>query len=127
MEFFSDDDGQHVIKGDTLVIALPSMGNVSQLALDSLISSSMTLPDQHEENARIRRIGYLDSAHIIPVLGHECFNRNMQDDASDICVGLELYRSPAHKITLCQQRSVVRDVHYTIRHRMLLIPKNTHI
>ena len=100
------------MKDDTLVISLPSIGNVSQLALDSIISTSSTLPDQQEDNARIRLIGYLDTNHIIPRVGNEVFHRKAQQDNGEatemmqLCVGLEVYRSPANKITFVQQRSV---------------------
>ncbi|XP_020395833.1 proteasome assembly chaperone 2-like [Zea mays] len=73
-----------------------SIGNVGQLAVDLLISSS-----------RARWVAYLDESSVLPCAGNDAFG---PDAVGDLALALEAYESTSHKLAFIQQRSPVTTV-----------------
>ncbi|XP_019107579.1 uncharacterized protein LOC104904427 isoform X2 [Beta vulgaris subsp. vulgaris] len=70
-----------------------SIGNVGQLAVDLLISST-----------RAEKIGYLDDPNVLPCVGNDAFGPLPQ---GDLALPIEVYELASNKMTLVQQRSPV--------------------
>ncbi|GFY95661.1 clast3-like protein [Actinidia rufa] len=93
MEFIVE-DGKHLHEDcSTLILPALSIGNVGQLAVDVLISST-----------RGERIGYLDDPNVLPCVGNDAYRSTPQ---GDLTLPLEAYASSSNSLTLIQQRSPV--------------------
>ncbi|XP_020591789.1 proteasome assembly chaperone 2 [Phalaenopsis equestris] len=77
----------------TLLLPALSIGNVSQLTIDLLISS-----------LRAKRIAYLDEPSVLPCVGNDAYGPLPE---GDLALPLEAYDSLSHALTLIQQRSPV--------------------
>ncbi|KAH0459467.1 hypothetical protein IEQ34_012281 [Dendrobium chrysotoxum] len=77
----------------TLLLPALSIGNVSQLAIDLLISS-----------LRAKRIAYLDEPSVLPCVGNDAYGPLPE---GDLALPLEAYESAPHGLTFIQQRSPV--------------------
>lgn len=75
----------------TLIVASISVGNISQLAIDLLIS---TLPGT-------TKAGFVSCPYIEPLIGFDAFAQN----SSDLTLGCELYENKALKLVIIQQRA----------------------
>lgn len=78
------------IEDYTLIIPSVAVGNVGQLCTDLLIF-----------NLGLRRIGYIFSPVLIPVIGLDPYNENSQS----ICTTLDIYVGIEKKIVVIQIRS----------------------
>ncbi|PIA55554.1 hypothetical protein AQUCO_00700094v1 [Aquilegia coerulea] len=93
MEFVLDKD-QHIHdECSTLILPALSIGNVGQLAIDLLVSSS-----------RAERIGYLDDSSVLPCVGNDAYAPVPQ---GVLALPLEAYESLSNALTLVQQRSPI--------------------
>ncbi|XP_062178103.1 uncharacterized protein LOC133882889 [Alnus glutinosa] len=93
MEFIVE-EGKHLHEEcSTLVLPALSIGNVGQLAVDLIVSST-----------RAERIGYLDDPHVLPCVGNDAFGQLPQ---GELALPLEAYDSLPIGLTLLQQRSPV--------------------
>ncbi|CAN8258831.1 unnamed protein product [Cochlearia groenlandica] len=93
MEFFVE-EGKRVHEDcSTLILPALSIGNVGQLALDLLVSSSGA-----------ERVGYLDDPYLLPCVGNDAYGPL---PCGDIALPLEVYESCSIATTLAQQRSPV--------------------
>ncbi|CAN6819966.1 unnamed protein product [Brassica oleracea] len=70
-----------------------SIGNVGQLAVDLLVSSTGA-----------DRVGYLDDPYLLPCVGNDAYGPL---PCGEIALPLEVYESPSTATTLAQQRSPV--------------------
>lgn len=77
----------------TLIVPALSIGNVGQLAVDLLISST-----------RAQRIGFLDDPNVLPCVGNDAYGPVPQ---GELALPLEAYESAANRLSLVQQRSPV--------------------
>ncbi|GLT96972.1 hypothetical protein SLE2022_145610 [Rubroshorea leprosula] len=77
----------------TLLLPALSIGNVGQLAVDLLVSST-----------RAERIGYLDDPFVLPCVGNDAYG---PIPCGDLALPLEAYESSSNALTLVQQRSPV--------------------
>jgi proteasome assembly chaperone 2 len=77
----------------TLILPALSIGNVGQLAVDLLVSST-----------KAERIGYLDDPHVLPCVGNDAY---LPSPPGDLALPLEAYDSTSNLLTLIQQRSPV--------------------
>ncbi|EEC76242.1 hypothetical protein OsI_13667 [Oryza sativa Indica Group] len=77
----------------TLLMPALSIGNVGQLAVDLLVSSSSA-----------RRVAYLDEPSVLPCAGNDAFG---PDAVGDLALALEAYESPSHRLAFIQQRSPI--------------------
>lgn len=93
MEFVIEQGKQLHQDCSTLLLPALSIGNVGQLAVDLLVSST-----------RAERIGYLDDPYILPCVGNNAYG---PIPCGDLALPLEAYDSPANALTLVQQRSPV--------------------
>ncbi|KAH7660915.1 Proteasome assembly chaperone 2 eukaryotic protein [Dioscorea alata] len=94
MEFAAVDEGEPFSpECPTLLLPALSIGNVGQLAIDLLISSTGA-----------RRVGYLDEPSVLPCAGNDAYG---PVPVGDLALPLEAYASSSHAITLIQQRSPV--------------------
>ncbi|KAL7002739.1 hypothetical protein U1Q18_003895 [Sarracenia purpurea var. burkii] len=93
MEFVIEEGKQAHEECSTLILPALSIGNVGQLAVDLLISST-----------RAGRIGYLDDPNILPCVGNDAYWPTPQ---GDLALPLEAYDSSSNLLTLIQQRSPV--------------------
>ncbi|KAJ6499089.1 PAC2 family-domain-containing protein [Mycena sanguinolenta] len=89
MVFFNPTDGSVQLSGKTLIVPVVSTANVSQLAADLLIAS-----------LSLGRIGFFDSALLVPVVG-SC------EDGVGVSTALELYGKAGLDVVVVQQRSPV--------------------
>lgn len=78
------------LSGCTLVLPAVAVGNVGQLAIDILISST-----------QMRKIGYVLTSGFIPILGADPYSAN----SNDICTSADIYYDPDSKIVAIQIRS----------------------
>lgn len=93
MEFIVE-EGKHPNNDcSTLVLPALSIGNVGQLTVDLLISST-----------RAERIGYLDDPYVLPCVGNDAYGPIPR---GEVALPLEAYDSSLNKLTLVQQRSPV--------------------
>ncbi|KAJ8747646.1 hypothetical protein K2173_012822 [Erythroxylum novogranatense] len=81
-----------------------SIGNVGQLAVDLLVSTT-----------RAERIGYLDDPYILPCVGNDAYGLT---PTGELTLPLEAYQSTAKSLIFVQQRSPV------IKGRMVDFAKN---
>lgn len=77
----------------TLIVPALSIGNVGQLAVDLLISST-----------RAQRIGFLDDPNVLPCVGNDAYGPVPQ---GELALPLEAYESAANRLSFVQQRSPV--------------------
>nr|ABF70018.1 cell cycle-regulated protein-related [Musa acuminata] len=96
---FTLEEGRN-LSADCPSILLPglSIGNVGQLAVDLLISST-----------RAKRVGFLDEPSLLPCVGNDAYG---PEPEGVLALPLEAYESPPHALTLIQQRSPVIKVYY---------------
>lgn len=80
------------LNGFTLIIPSVAVGNVGQLAVDLLISSS-----------GLRRIGSVLNSAFIPVVGPDPYNQT----SNDICTTVDVYIQEQSKIVIFQIRSLL--------------------
>ncbi|XP_009416799.2 uncharacterized protein LOC103997343 [Musa acuminata AAA Group] len=91
---FTLEEGRN-LSADCPLILLPglSIGNVGQLAVDLLISSTGA-----------KRVGFLDEPSLLPCAGNDAYG---PEPEGVLALPLEAYESPPHALTLIQQRSPV--------------------
>ncbi|XP_023641863.1 proteasome assembly chaperone 2 [Capsella rubella] len=77
----------------TLILPALSIGNVGQLAVDLLVSSTDA-----------ERIGYLDDPNLLPCVGNDAYGPL---PCGEIALPFEVYESSSISTTLAQQRSPV--------------------
>uniref|UniRef100_A0A0D3FPH8 Proteasome assembly chaperone 2 n=1 Tax=Oryza barthii TaxID=65489 RepID=A0A0D3FPH8_9ORYZ len=82
-----------ILLSDSEATPALSIGNVGQLAVDLLVSSS-----------RARRVAYLDEPSVLPCAGNDAFG---PDAVGDLALALEAYESPSHRLAFIQQRSPI--------------------
>ncbi|XP_047341775.1 proteasome assembly chaperone 2 [Impatiens glandulifera] len=94
MEFVLEEG--KTLPGDSSSLILPalSIGNVGQLAVDLLISST-----------RAARIGYLDDPNVLPCVGNDPYS---PDSPGLLTLPLEAYTTSSNALTLVQQRSPIK-------------------
>ncbi|GAB2267285.1 hypothetical protein Dimus_002270 [Dionaea muscipula] len=93
MEFVAEQGKQIHSDCPTLVLPALSIGNVGQLALDLLISSTGA-----------DRIGFLDDPHVLPCVGNDAYGPLPQ---GTLALPLEVYDSVSSSLTFIQQRSPI--------------------
>ncbi|CAN1133584.1 Proteasome assembly chaperone 2 [Linum perenne] len=93
MEFITEPGKQSHPDCSTLILPALSIGNVGQLAVDLLVSSTGA-----------ERIGYLDDPYTLPCVGNDAYGPS---PSGDLALALEAYQSPANAMALVQQRSPV--------------------
>ncbi|KAG0473866.1 hypothetical protein HPP92_015723 [Vanilla planifolia] len=93
MEFALVDGESFSTDCSTIVLPGLSIGNVSQLAVDLLISS-----------LRAKRVAYLDEPSVLPCVGNDAYGPLPEGILS---LPLEAYESPSHAVALIQQRSPI--------------------
>ncbi|XP_021738530.1 proteasome assembly chaperone 2-like [Chenopodium quinoa] len=93
MEFVLEHGKKSHSDCSTLILPSLSIGNVGQLAVDLLISSTGS-----------EKIGYLDDPNILPCVGNDAFGPLPH---GDLALPLEVYDSVSSKLTYVQQRSPV--------------------
>jgi proteasome assembly chaperone 2 len=68
----------------TVILGIPSVGNVGQLALDFLISSFAA-----------RRVGFIDSANVLPVVGNDPYHDDkIHNKTGELHTSAEVYDVP---------------------------------
>lgn len=77
----------------TLVLPALSIGNVGQLSIDLLISST-----------RAKKVAFLDEPSVLPCVGNDAYGPL---PTGDLALPLEAYESTQFSLTLIQQRSPV--------------------
>ncbi|XP_052180539.1 uncharacterized protein LOC127793825 isoform X2 [Diospyros lotus] len=93
MTFIVEEGKQVHEECSTLILPALSIGNVGQLAVDLLISST-----------RAERIGYLDDPNVLSCVGNDAYWPTPQ---GQLVLPLEAYASSSNSVTLVQQRSPV--------------------
>jgi proteasome assembly chaperone 2 len=94
MEFYTEEQGKKLNdECSTLVLPALSIGNVGQLAVDLLISSTGA-----------ERIGCFDEPNVLPCVGNDAY---FPSPPGNLALPLEAYESNANAMTLVQQRSPV--------------------
>ncbi|KAF5751135.1 proteasome assembly chaperone 2 [Tripterygium wilfordii] len=93
MEFVVEEGKEPRRECSTLLLPALSIGNVGQLAVDLLVSSS-----------RAERVGFLDDPNILPCVGNDAYG---PIPCGELALPLEAYESPSNALTLIQQRSPV--------------------
>lgn len=93
MEFVVEEDKRLHEECSTLILPGLSIGNVGQLAVDLLVSSTGA-----------ERIGYLDDPNLLPCVGNDAYLPSPQ---GNLALPLEAYDSTSNSLTLIQQRSPV--------------------
>lgn len=93
MEFVPAQSESHHDECSTLILPALSIGNVGQLAIDLLVSST-----------RAQRIGYLDDPSVLPCVGNDAYATCPQ---GLLALPLEAYESLYNALTLVQQRSPI--------------------
>ncbi|KAI4298397.1 hypothetical protein L6164_031963 [Bauhinia variegata] len=93
MEFVPVEGKQLREECSTLILPALSIGNVGQLAVDLLVSST-----------RAERVGYLDDPYILPCVGNDAYGPVPQ---GELALPLEAYDSSSNALTIVQQRSPV--------------------
>lgn len=93
MEFVLE-EGKHVSEScSNLILPALSIGNVGQLAVDLLVSSTGA-----------ETVGYLDDQFVLPCVGNDAYRPSPR---GDLALPLQAYESPSSGLTLVQQRSPV--------------------
>ncbi|DAZ95086.1 TPA: LOW QUALITY PROTEIN: hypothetical protein N0F65_002980, partial [Lagenidium giganteum] len=107
MEFFPrESDGyaasvdvcRKLFDGHLVLMPAVSYANVGQLAIDLLINTCSIIKDKIE----VERAGHIFSTAVSPLVGAPAFDGQAVDD---LCVNMEVFRLPALKITIIQQRT----------------------
>ncbi|XP_059647735.1 uncharacterized protein LOC132294031 [Cornus florida] len=93
MEFIVEEGKHPYGECSSLILPALSIGNVGQLAVDLLISST-----------RAERIGFLDDPNVLPCVGNDAY---CPTPLGHLVLPLEAYDSPSNALTLVQQRSPV--------------------
>lgn len=96
MEFIIEEGKCLNKETSTLILPALSIGNVGQLAVDLLVSST-----------RAERIGYLDDPYILPCVGNDAYGPT---PCGELALPLEAYDSRNNGVALVQQRSPVVKV-----------------
>ncbi|KAB1207207.1 Proteasome assembly chaperone 2 [Morella rubra] len=96
MEFIVEEGKRLHEECSTLVLPALSIGNVGQLAVDLMVSST-----------KAERIGYLDNPYVLPCIGNDAYGPIPQ---GELALPLEAYDSSSNALTLLQQRSPVVKV-----------------
>eukprot|EP00268_Persea_americana_P005068 TRINITY_DN1169_c0_g2_i1.p1 TRINITY_DN1169_c0_g2~~TRINITY_DN1169_c0_g2_i1.p1 ORF type:complete len:281 (+),score=72.81 TRINITY_DN1169_c0_g2_i1:352-1194(+) len=104
MEFTCEAGKSPNTQCSTLILPALSIGNVGQLAVDLLISTTGA-----------ERIGCFDDPCVLPCVGNDAY---VPLPEGDLALPLEAYDSPSHALTLIQQRSP------TVKGKMLEFAKN---
>ncbi|XP_052308061.1 uncharacterized protein LOC112327304 isoform X2 [Populus trichocarpa] len=98
MEFIIEEGKCLNKETSTLILPALSIGNVGQLAVDLLVSST-----------RAERIGYLDDPYILPCVGNDAYGPT---PCGELALPLEAYDSRNNGVALVQQRSPVVKIFY---------------
>ncbi|KAK1560357.1 hypothetical protein Q3G72_025658 [Acer saccharum] len=93
MEFVLEENKQLNKESQNLVLPALSIGNVGQLAVDLLVSST-----------RAETVGYLDDPFVLPCVGNDAY---WPIPGGDLALPLQAYESSSSGMTLVQQRSPV--------------------
>ncbi|GMH02732.1 hypothetical protein Nepgr_004571 [Nepenthes gracilis] len=93
MEFLVEEGKKVHGECSTLILPALSTGNVGQLAVDLLISST-----------RAERVGYLDDPYVLPCVGNDAYGPLPEGTLS---LPLEVYESALNRVSFVQQRSPV--------------------
>ncbi|KAK9287341.1 hypothetical protein L1049_015756 [Liquidambar formosana] len=93
MEFILEDGKQLHEECSTLILPALCIGNVGQLAVDLLISSTGA-----------ERIGYLDDPCVLPCVGNDAYGPIPR---GELALPLEAYDTSSNAWTLVQQRSLI--------------------
>ncbi|KAK8969600.1 hypothetical protein KSP40_PGU007021 [Platanthera guangdongensis] len=93
MDFALEEGRSFFSDCSTLLLPGLSIGNVSQLAIDLLVSS-----------LRAKRVAYLDEPSVLPCVGNDAYGPLPE---GDLTLPLEVYESQSHGLTLIQHRSPV--------------------
>ncbi|KAF2546793.1 hypothetical protein F2Q70_00023011 [Brassica cretica] len=93
MEFVVEEGKRVHEECSTLILPALSIGNVGQLSVDLLVSSTAA-----------ERVGYLDDLNLLPCVGNDAYGPL---PCGDLALPLEVYESSSTAITLAQQRSPV--------------------
>ncbi|TMW67318.1 hypothetical protein Poli38472_012434 [Pythium oligandrum] len=108
MEFIaSQENGDaSAFHGDTLVVPTVSYANLGQLTVDLVVNT--LLHHAKASNTEVVKIGHLFSTAMPPMVGAAAFGTQ---DRNALCLNLEVYRIPSHKVTFIQQRTDVTKGH----------------
>jgi len=79
-------------RDNALLLPALTLGNVGQLAIDLLVSTTSAT-----------RVGFIEDAHVIPVAGNDTFSF----DQGKLSTSIEVFQLPHKRITFVQQRSPV--------------------
>ncbi|KAK8941050.1 hypothetical protein KSP39_PZI010751 [Platanthera zijinensis] len=93
MDFALEEGRSFFSDCSTLLLPGLSIGNVSQLAIDLLVSS-----------LRAKRVACLDEPSVLPCVGNDAYGPLPE---GDLALPLEVYESQSHGLTLIQHRSPV--------------------
>ncbi|KAJ4716427.1 Proteasome assembly chaperone 2 [Melia azedarach] len=93
MEFVREEGKQINEDCSNLILPALSIGNVGQLAVDLLVSSTGA-----------ETVGYLDDPFVLPCVGNDAYRPIPR---GDLALPLQAYESPSSGLTLVQQRSPV--------------------
>ncbi|KAK4562890.1 hypothetical protein RGQ29_005396 [Quercus rubra] len=93
MEFVVEEGKKPHDQCSTLLLPALSIGNVGQLAMDLMVSST-----------RAERIGFFDDPFLLPCVGNDACGPQPQ---GQLALPLEAYDSSSNALTLVQQRSPV--------------------
>ncbi|KAJ7945996.1 Proteasome assembly chaperone 2 [Quillaja saponaria] len=104
MEFVLEEGKRLHEECSTLILPALSIGNVGQLAVDLLVSSTGA-----------ERVGYLDDPNVLPCVGNDAYGPVPQ---GELALPLEAYDSSSNALTLLQQRSPV------VKGKMVELAKN---
>ena len=92
----SSDDDDIQLQDKTLLLSIPSVGNVGQLAADFLITN---IPNT-------KKIGYIDTPHVLPVVGNDAFKHN----GGNVNIGAEVYEMTDYSTILLHIRSPIQNM-----------------
>lgn len=93
MEFTAEEGKAPRSHCSTLILPALSIGNVGQLAVDLLVSSS-----------RADRIGYLDDPYVLPCVGNDAYG---PEPRGDLAVALEVFEDSENNLSIIQQRAPI--------------------
>ncbi|KAK9741993.1 hypothetical protein RND81_03G141900 [Saponaria officinalis] len=93
MEFVKEEGTKSDAECSSLIVPAISIGNVGQLAVDLMISTT-----------KAHKIGYLDDPSLLPCVGNDAFGPL---PLGDLALPLEVYNLASDGLTFVQQRSPV--------------------
>jgi hypothetical protein len=85
-------------EGFSLVVPVVSVGNLGQLSTDVLLATGVS------QGLGVESVGFLESRLVLPVTGHEAYDRRRRPPKPQLCNSLELYCVKARRVCLLQQR-----------------------